>query len=184
MWAPTRVHGQPLHHYTDKNRGKMIAPELVEFKKESMCKQISFHRSFSRVIVIAQCFGVMPVSGITCPSASCIRWVHHIHAEFSSCMKAQKHPAFLCIVHLIYIEIVSKWYQNCYAYIHTYICRLVHNNFKFTACFLKRQMFNNLLKCKYIYSSRKELFWISAFMPRYDHQYRLYINNTRNSFFC
>jgi len=55
-----------------KTTKKMIAPELVECK-ESMCKQISFHRSLSRVIVIAQCFGVMPVSGITGPSASCIR---------------------------------------------------------------------------------------------------------------
>jgi hypothetical protein len=56
-----------------KTAEKMIAPELVECKKESMCKQISFHRSFSGVIVIAQCFGVMPVSGITGPSTSCIR---------------------------------------------------------------------------------------------------------------
>jgi len=56
-----------------KTAEKMKASELVECKKESMCKQISFHRSFSRVIVIAQCFGVMPVSGITGPSATCIR---------------------------------------------------------------------------------------------------------------
>jgi len=117
-----------------KTAEKMIAPELVECKKESMCKQISFHRAFSRVIVIAQCFGIMPVSGITGPSASCIRWVRYIHAQFSSCMKAQKHPAFVCIVHMIYIEIVSKWYRHCYAYIY----RFVHNNFKFTACFLKK----------------------------------------------
>jgi len=55
-----------------KTAEKMIAPELVECKA-SMCKQISFHRSFSRVIVIAQCFGVMPVSGITGSSTSCIR---------------------------------------------------------------------------------------------------------------
>jgi Trehalose receptor. len=52
---------------------KMIAPEPVECKKESTCKQISFHRSFSRVIFIAQCFGLMPVSGITGPSTSSIR---------------------------------------------------------------------------------------------------------------
>jgi len=55
-----------------KTAEKMIKPELVEYK-ESMCKQISFHKSMSRVIVIAQCFGVMPISGITGPSASCIR---------------------------------------------------------------------------------------------------------------
>lgn len=117
-----------------KTAEKMIAPELVECKKKSMCKQISFHRSFSRVIVIAQCFGVMPVSGITGPSASHIRWVHHMHAQFSSCMKAQKHPAFLCIVCIIYTEIVSKWYRNCYAYIYIF----EHSNFKFTAFFLKK----------------------------------------------
>jgi hypothetical protein len=56
-----------------KTEDKMITSELVEYKKESMCKPVSFHRSFSSVIVIAQCFGLMPVSGITGPSASFIR---------------------------------------------------------------------------------------------------------------
>jgi hypothetical protein len=56
-----------------KTVDKMIASETVECKKESTCKPISFQRSFSSIILIAQCFGLMPVSGITGPSASFIR---------------------------------------------------------------------------------------------------------------
>jgi hypothetical protein len=47
--------------------------DLVEFKKNSVSQSDSFHRAFSSVIVIAQCFGLMPVSGIRGSSASCIR---------------------------------------------------------------------------------------------------------------
>jgi hypothetical protein len=48
-------------------------PKLVEFEKDSVSELDSFHRSFSSVIVIAQCFGLMPVYGITGSSASFIR---------------------------------------------------------------------------------------------------------------
>jgi hypothetical protein len=46
--------------------------ELVEFKK-SLSESDSFHGAFSRVIIVAQCFGLMPVCGITGPSASFTR---------------------------------------------------------------------------------------------------------------
>lgn len=46
--------------------------ELVEFKK-SVSESDSFHGAVSKVIVVAQCFGLMPVCGITGPSASFTR---------------------------------------------------------------------------------------------------------------
>lgn len=46
--------------------------ELVKFRK-SVSESDSFHGAFKSVIVVAQCFGLTPVCGITGPSASFIR---------------------------------------------------------------------------------------------------------------
>jgi hypothetical protein len=54
-------------------RKTVARSELVEFKKDSVSESDSFHRAFSSVLVIAQCFGLMPVSGIRGSSASFIR---------------------------------------------------------------------------------------------------------------
>ncbi|KAJ4427652.1 hypothetical protein ANN_25300 [Periplaneta americana] len=65
----------------------MARNELFEFKKDSVSESDSFHRAFSKIIIIAQCFGLMPVYGVTAVNASYIRFkwlsVRVIYTGFS-----------------------------------------------------------------------------------------------------
>jgi hypothetical protein len=72
---------------TRKTMDNVARSELVEFKKDSVSESYSFHRALSSIIIIAQCFGLMPVSGIRGSSASFIRWDKYIQ-NFFRYMKA------------------------------------------------------------------------------------------------